>query len=142
MIRIGAILVFLEPFIQRPQAIGVNVNDLANVQEIAPKQGLELKCDLPIRPTEKFCEAVELGLSEEVLRLDFDSHRCRACEAGPLTEILDFETSFVFMEVEDDLVGVRRHTSVCRGQGANAFAVLLHVGITVVVLLLEERRCM
>ena len=59
-----------------------------------------------------------------------------------MTEILDLGTSFVFVEVEDDLVNVRRYTSVGGSQGAETFTVFLYGGITVVVLLLEERRCM
>ena len=37
MIRIEAFFVILEPFVQRPQAIGVNVNGIANMQEVVPK---------------------------------------------------------------------------------------------------------
>lgn len=58
-----------------------------------------------------------------------------------MTEIPDLETSFVFVEVENDLVNVWCHTSVGRGQGAEAFEVLLYFGIAVVLFLLEERRC-
>jgi hypothetical protein len=116
MMRIDTFLVILEPFVQRRQAIRVDVNDIANVQEVVPKQGLELKRDLPIRvgPAEKFRQAVDLGLCEEVAGLDFDFHLCGTCETSPLTEILDLETGFVFVEVEDDWVNVWRHTSVGR----------------------------
>ena len=58
-----------------------------------------------------------------------------------MTEVLDLGTGFVFVEVEDDLVNVRCYTSVGRSKGAEAFAVLLLEGITIVVFLLEERRC-
>jgi len=114
MIWICAIFVVLEPFVQRLQEVRVNVNDITNVQEVVPKQGLELKGDLPIGLAEKFRQAVELGLSEEVLGLDFDVHRCGTREASPVTEILDLDTGFVFVEVEDDLVNVRCHTSMGR----------------------------
>ena len=59
-----------------------------------------------------------------------------------MTEVLDLGTGFVFVEVEDDLVNVRCYTSVGRIQGAETFAILLLEGITVVLFLLEERRCM
>jgi len=114
IIWICAFFVVLEPFVQRLQEVRVDVNDIANVQEVVPKQGLELKGDLPIGLAEKFRQAVELGLSEEVLRLDFDIHRCGTREASPVTEILDLDTGFVFVEVEDDLVNVRCYTSVGR----------------------------
>ena len=100
-----------------------------------------MKRDFPIGSAKKFRKAVELGLSKEVLRLDFDLHRCGTCEASPMTEIPDLGTGFVFVEVEDDLVSVLCYTSVGGSQGAETFAVLLLEGITVVVFLLEERRC-
>ena len=114
-----------------------------------------MKPDLPIGLAEEFRQAVELGLCEEVARLDFDIHLFGTCEASPTTETSDLVTSFVFVEVENELVGVWRHTSVGGTQGAYAFAVavaaVLHGGITVVVfvrggiavvvLLQEERRC-
>jgi hypothetical protein len=54
----------------------------------------------------------------------------------------DLEAGFVFVEVENDLMNVWRHKSVGRTQGAETFVILpLHGGITVVFLLLEERRC-
>jgi len=112
MVRICTFLVLLKPFVQRPQPIRVNVNDIDNVQEVVPKKGLELKRDLPICPGEEFRQAVELGLCEEVAGLDFDFHLCGTCEAGPLTEILDLETGFVFVEVEDDLMNVWRNAGM------------------------------
>ena len=114
IVWICAFFVVLEPFVQRLQEVRVNVNGVANVQEVVPKQGLELKGDLPIGLAEKFRQAVELGLSEEVLRLDFNIHRCRTREASPVTEILDLDTGLVFVEVEDDLVNVRCYASVGR----------------------------
>lgn len=101
-----------------------------------------MKRDLPIGPAEKFRKAIELGLREEIPRLDFDIHRRRTWEVGQLTEIPNLVTSFVFVKVEDDLVNVWRHTSVSRIQGAEPFTVLLHVGVTVVEFVLEEGRRM
>ena len=142
MVLVGTFFIFLKPFVQRRQAIRVNVYDIADVQEVVPKQGLELKRDLPIGLAEKFRQAVDLGLREEVARLYFDIHLCGACETSPLTEVPDLETSFVFVEVENDLVSIGRHTSVGRIEGAYTFAVfLLHSGIAVVFFLLEEWGC-
>lgn len=142
MIPIETFLVSLELFVQGPQSLGVNLNDIANVQEVAPKQGFELKGNLPIGPTEKFREAVDLRLGEEVARLDFDVYRCRRRESGPTTEVYDLETGFVFVEVEDDLVSVWRHTGVGRIQGAETLTVPLYGRIAVVMFLQEERGCM
>ena len=142
MVWVGRIIVLLESPTQRRQAIRVDVNDIANVQEVVAKEGLELKGDLPIGLAEKFRQTIQLGLREEVARLDFDVHLCRTSQAGPLTEVLDFETSFVFVEVENDLMNVWGHTSVGRVQGAETFAVLLYSWITVVVFLLKEWRRM
>ena len=142
MMRIETLLVGLEPLVQGPQSIGVNLDDITNVQEAAPKQGFKLKGNLPIGSTEKFCEAVDLRLSKEIARLDFDVHRCRRWESSPTTEVPDLGTGFVFVEVEDDLVSVWCHTGVGGTQGAETFTVPLYTRITVVLFLQEERGCM
>ena len=141
MMRIGTFFIILKPLVQRRQEIGVNVNDIANVQDVVPKQAFELKRDLPISPAKKFRQAVELGLREEVTRLYFDIHLCGTCKASPTAEIPDLETGFVFVEVKNDLVGVWRHTSMGRTQGAETFAGLLDVGIAIEMFFLEKWGC-
>lgn len=142
MIRIET-LVTLELVVQGLQSIDANINDIVNVQEVFSKQGFELKGNFPIGPTEEFREAVDLGLSEEVARLDFDVHRCRRWESGPTTEVYDLGVGLVFVEVEDDLVNVWRYASVGGIQGAETFTIILLLfRITVVMFLLEEGGCM
>ena len=142
MMRIKT-LVTLKLVVQGLQSIDANINDIVDVQEVFSKQGFELKGDFPIGPTEEFREAVDLGLSEEVARLDLDFHRRRRWKSGPTTEVSDLGAGFVFVEVEDDLMNVWRYASVGGIQGAETFAViLLQLRITVVMFLLEERGCM
>lgn len=60
-----------------------------------------------------------------------------------MTEILDLVTSFVFVEVENDLMNVWRNASMSRVQRTETFAIpLLDIGITIEIFLLEERRPM
>ena len=118
----------------------VDVNDIANAQEVVPKQRLELERDLPIGCTEEFRQTVELGLREEVARLNFDIHLYGSWEASPVTKVLDLAPGFVFVEVEYDLMDVWRHTGVGRAQRTETFAtlfLLLRVGITMLSILLQ-----
>ena len=143
MVRIGTFLVILEPVVQGRQTMRVDINDIADAQEVVPEQTLELKRDFPICLAEKFGQAVQLRLRKEVARLNFDIYVRRTWETSPVTEVLNLVTSLVFVEVKDDLVDVWRYTSVGRAQRANAFAISLPcIGVTIEVFLLEEGRTM
>ena len=125
MVGISTFLVILEPVVQGRQTMRVDINDIADAQEVVPEQTLELKRDFPIGFAEKFGQAVQLRLRKEVARLNFDIYVCRTWETSPVTEVLNLVTSLVFVEVKDDLVNVWRHTSVGRAQRADAFAISL-----------------
>jgi hypothetical protein len=114
MIPIRTFLVELEPPVQGGQAKRVDINDIINTQKVVPKQTFELERDLPIGLAEEFRQAVELRLRKEVAGLDFDIHGYGTWEVSQLTEVPDLVTSFVFVEVENDLMGVWRDSSVSR----------------------------
>lgn len=121
----------------------MDINHIVNAQKVVPKQALELKRNLPIGFTEKFRQAVELGLREEVAGLNFDIHGRGTRETSPMTKIPDFVASLVFMEVENDLVDVWRYTSMGGPQRTETSAIiLLFFGIAIEVFFLEERRYM